>query len=132
MKPNPLNLLHQLQQLVSENNLLKLHVEEQQQLAILQEKRLRDLKIENDANRDAVSKLDNQAHELEILQDYLNFLQQQQDGSHNRQEDLHQQLLLSIREHHELQDLQQQHSHLQVQFADLQMQLEEANKRNQT
>ena len=129
MKTNSFNLLHQLQQLASENALLKVQLEEQQHLGFLHENKLRELKFGNEAVKDAISRLDDKGLELEILQADSDALKKRQAGALDREENLHQQLLLSIRKHHQLQDLQQHYLHLQTQYLDLQLQLEEANKR---
>lgn len=130
MKTNGEDLLNKYNKLVSENAELMAGVAELRYIAAIKDKEYQMLKFNSIANSEAVSAFDSRGAELEILQDCINNLQQQRAGAINREEVYLNSLNISVRERHQLQDLQQQYVCLQTQFADLKSQLEAVTAHN--
>ncbi len=123
-------ILEQLKALVAVNASLQSTIDETKDFTAMRENELRTLKVEIAAMAETKSKLDNQAMELEILQDYMDSLQQKAAGAKNIETGLRQEMSKSISEHHQLENLQHQYTYLQAQFEAVQNQLQEANNRN--
>ncbi len=123
-------ILEQLKTLVSENASLQSTIDEMKDFTAVRENELRTLKVEIATIAETKSQLDNQAMELEILQDYMDSLQQKAAGAKNIETGLRQEISNSISQQHQLENLQHQYTYLQVQFEELQNQLQEASNRN--
>ena len=119
-----------LKHLVAENESLKERLNEYQYTIVVKEKEILELRLQIAQDNEIKSHLDNQARELELLQNYIGDIDQDTAGSANSQMYLQQQASGAVNVKHQLQDLKQQHAYLQTQLTDLQTQLQDLNNRN--
>lgn len=124
------DLVAQVKQLVSENINLQIKLDEYQFNATFKERELLDMRQQIVSGNELISKLDNQALELEHLQNYMNDLSKQKEGAVNSEMNFQQQTSQSIGFKYQLTDLKDQNNYLQMQVVDLQAQLQELSNRN--
>ena len=123
-------LLDQIRHLVSENESLKGRLGEYQYNTSIKEIAIQELRLQIASSNETKSRFDNQAMELELLQNYMGDMEQEITGAENWELDLHQQARHGIGLKHQFDDLKQQYIFLQTQLTDLQTQLQESKKRN--
>jgi len=116
-----------LKHLVAENESLKERLNEYQYIIVVKEKEILELRLQIAQDNEIKSHLDNQAMELEVLQNYIGNIDHQTTGSASSQMHLQHQASDPI---HQLQDLKQQYAYLQTQLTDLQTRLQDLNNRN--
>ena len=119
-----------LKHLVAENESLKERLNEYQYTIVVKEKEILELRLQIAQDNEIKSHLDNQAMELEVLQNYIGDIDHKTAGSASSQMHLQQQASGPINVKHQLQDLKQQYAYLQTQLTDLQTQLQDLNNRN--
>lgn len=119
----------QIKQLVAENTNLRARLEENEFNTTIKEWERLDMKQQIVNGTELTSRLDNQAMELELLQNYMDALSKE-EGILNRPIDLQQLSGESVGFKHQLEDLQQQYNYLKINVADLQHQLQDLKNRN--
>lgn len=124
-----IDLAVQIKQLVAENTNLRARLEENEFNTTIKEWERLDMKQQIVNGTELTSRLDNQAMELELLQNYMDAISKE-EGIRNRPMDLQQLSGESIGFKHQLEDLQQQYNYLKINVADLQHQLQDLKNRN--
>lgn len=124
-----IDLAVQIKQLVAENTNLRARLEENEFNTTIKEWERLDMKQQIVNGTELTSRLDNQAMELELLQNYMDALSKE-EGILNRPMDLQQLSGEGVGFKHQLEDLQQQYNYLKINVADLQHQLQDLKNRN--
>ena len=124
-----IDLAVQIKQLVAENTNLRARLEENEFNTTIKEWERLDMKQQIVNGIELTSRLDNQAMELELLQNYMDPLSKE-EGILNRPMDLQQLSGEGVGFKHQLEDLQQQYNYLKINVADLQHQLQNLKNRN--
>lgn len=124
-----IDLAVQIKQLVAENTNLRARLEENEFNTTIKEWERLDMKQQIVNGTELTSRLDNQAMELELLQNYMDALSKE-EGILNRPMDLQQLSGKGVGFKHQLEDLQQQYNYLKINVADLQHQLQDLKNRN--
>ena len=124
-----IDLAVQIKQLVAENTNLRARLEENEFNTTIKEWERLDMKQQIVNGTELTSRLDNQAMELELLQNYMDALSKE-EGILNRPMDLQQLSGAGVGFKHQLEDLQQQYNYLKINVADLQHQLQDLKNRN--
>ena len=124
-----IDLAVQIKQLVAENTNLRARLEENEFNTTIKEWERLDMKQQIVNGTELTSRLDNQAMELELLQNYMDALSKE-EGILNRPIDLQPLSGDSVGFKYQLEDLQQQYNYLKINVADLQYQLQDLKNRN--
>ena len=124
-----IDLAVHIKQLVAENANLRARLEENEFNTTIKEWERLDMKQQIVSGTELASRLDNQAMELELLQNYMDALSKE-EGILNRPMDLQQLSGEGVGFKHQLEDLQQQNNYLKINVADLQHQLQDLKNRN--
>ena len=124
-----IDLAVQIKQLVAENTNLRARLEENEFNTTIKEWERLDMKQQIVNGIELTSRLDNQAMELELLQNYMDPLSKE-EGILNRPFDLQPLSGDIVGFKHQLEDLQQQYNYLKINVADLQHQLQNLKNRN--
>lgn len=124
-----IDLAVQIKQLVAENTNLRARLEENEFNTTIKEWERLDMKQQIVNGTELTSRLDNQAMELELLQNYMDALSKE-EGILNRPMDLQQLSGAGVGFKHQLEHLQQQYNYLKINVADLQHQLQDLKNRN--
>jgi len=124
-----IDLAVQIKQLVAENTNLRARLEENEFNTTIKEWERLDMKQQIVNCTELTSRLDNQAMELELLQNYMDAFSKE-EGIQNRPMDLQQLSGEGVGFKHQLEDLQQQYNYLKINVADLQHQLQDLTNRN--
>ena len=124
------DILNKIKHLAAENESLKAMLQEYQYNISLKEKIIQELNLQIDSSNEAKSLLDNQAAELEFLQNYLGDAKQDMAGSVNREWYLTPQPGKEVGLKYQLKHLIQQETFLQTQLAAMQIRLQELTTQN--
>jgi len=122
--------LNQIEHLVAEIESLKAMLQEYQYNISLKEKIIQELHLQIDSNNEAKSQFDNQAAELEFLQNYLADAKQEIAGSVYRELYLSPLPAKEVGLKYQLEHLIQNETFLQTQSAAMQFRLQELTTRN--
>lgn len=129
MENNDANdLLIQLKQLVSENAGLRARVEEYEFNATVKEREMLVIKQQLGNNNELTSRLDNQVMEMELLHNFMDNPSTEKESAVNIQMELQNGQSAGFK--HQLEDLRQQYSYLQILVTDLQTQVQDLKNKN--
>jgi chromosome segregation ATPase len=120
----------QIQILIAENEKLQAEVEELNEILAIKEEAIVELKKIAISNAEIRSKMDMQQEEIEILQNRIGQQRQKSAGAEQREFELHQELTVAAKEHHQYTDLLQQYTYVNIQLKDVQEQVATLKKRN--
>jgi uncharacterized coiled-coil DUF342 family protein len=121
----------QLDQLITENDSLKVQVDELNDILLLREEELELLRSEAAVAVELRSKLDQQLDELQSMQNHIGEKQQQAEGATERELEMEQELTEAARLYQRYNGLIEQYTHTQAQLLDFQEQLADLDKKNQ-
>ncbi len=124
------DVLNQIKHLLAENESLKAMLQEYQYNTSLKEKIIQELNLQIDSNNEAKSQFDNQAAELEFLQNYVGDAKQEIAGSVNRELYLTPQPGMEAGLKYQFEHLIQKEAFLQTQLAAMQTRLQELTTQN--
>ncbi|GEM_PF-805307 len=120
----------QLEALVSENETLRVQLNDLNYMVSLREEELALLKEEAAAAAELRSLLAVELDAQQKMQDHLGKQQRQYNGAVEREQELEQELTDAVRLLQQYNELAQQYNHTHAQLSDVQDQLAEMNKRN--
>lgn len=121
----------QLNQVILENDSLRVQLEELNNIISLREEELHLLKEDAAANTELRSMLDLQLDELQSMQNHIGRKQQQAEGAEERELELEQELTEAAKLQQKYNELVQEYTHILTQFTDQQAQLLEISKKNE-
>jgi len=120
----------QLMQVISENESLRVQLEELNHIISLREEELGILKEDAATASELRSMLDLQLDELHTMQNYIGKKNQQAEGAAEREFELEQELTGVAKLQQQYNELVQQYTYAQAQLFDIQTQLSEMSKKN--
>lgn len=120
----------QLKKIVSLNESLQVQLDDANAMLASRESEIEILNDELDAAAELRSRVDEQTHELECVNNKLGLEQQQAVGAEERELELYQELTEMAKLNKKYKDLLSNHAYLQTQFTDLELQLTAIHQRN--
>lgn len=121
----------QIQKILSENDHLRVQLNEANEILALREEEIEILK-QNDADiAELRSQMEGQLNQAHSLQNIIGQKQQQAFGAAKREQELEDELIDAAKLLHQYSDLKQQYTHLVTKVNDLEERLAEMNKRNE-
>ena len=122
----------QIQKILSENDHLRVQLNEANEILALREEEIEILKQNDTDIAELRSQMEGQLNQAHSLQNIIGQKQKQAFGAAKREQELEDELIDASKLLHKYSDLKQHYTHLSIKINDLEEQLVVMNKRNET